>query len=157
MRIDMEKVEAAAKSLRAKANELLKIENKEKKAPMLLMKENEDSKAVVESWFQNIDNIKEVEAKAGSSTNDLRSRLYQANPMLYLNRLQPGSVKNTCPEKQVVLIALEDLNQDNGLSKWESAPTAIKQEDWVQFSDDMKHDFLGNNGGGLSIIIAFHK
>ena len=48
----MEKVEAAAKSLRAKANELLKIENKEKKAPMLLMKENEDSKAVVESWFQ---------------------------------------------------------------------------------------------------------
>jgi len=65
-------------------------------------------------------------------------------------------VKPPFPGKHVVLIALEDLDENNGLSKWKNGPNRLIQGEWVQFSDDKEHMFKGR-GGGIALLLLFQK
>lgn len=60
------------------------------------------------------------------------------------------------PGRHVVLIALDDLDERNGLSKWENGPDKLIQGQWVGISDDKEHMFMGQ-GGGIALLLLFEK
>jgi len=156
MEMDMaKKAEAAANSLRVRADVLLQTLND--LAPLQEMAGNKATEAVVESWFQDQNNVNKVEAKTGKSfKKSLHSRLEKSIPMLYTNCSKPGKIKPPFAKKHVVLIALENLDIHNGLSKWIDAPDRLSQGEWVLFSGDEEHLFPAE-GGGLSIFIILDK
>ena len=71
-----------------------------------------------------------------------------------MNCSRPGKISPPFPAQHVVLIALEDLDRDKGLSTWKNSPEQLSQGQWVLFSGDVEHTFLGR-GGGLAVFLIF--
>lgn len=59
-------------------------------------------------------------------------------------------------DKHIVLIALDELEEDNGYTKWGSGLAKLSKGNWTHFSGDTVHHFE-KGGGGLAIVLQFEK
>lgn len=55
----------------------------------------------------------------------------------------------------MVLIALEDLDENNGLPIWKDCPDKISQGEDVCLSGDEEQKYLGKSGG-LALLLLFN-
>jgi len=63
-------------------------------------------------------------------------------------------VKPPFPGKHAILIALEDLDENNGLFNWTGGPDRLAQGEWIQISEDTEYRSKGR-GGGLALLLVF--
>ncbi|MCJ1334570.1 hypothetical protein MMC10_011282, partial [Thelotrema lepadinum] len=77
-------------------------------------------------------------------------------PILYPNKQRAGISSGFGLSVYVVLIALEDLARENGLTSWEGGKQSLAKGDWTHFAGDKDHHF-DKQGGGLAIVIQFEK
>ena len=54
-----------------------------------------------------------------------------------------------------MLIALNDLNMENGISPWKNG-ISLEKGKWIDFSGDLPLNY-GKAGGGVAIILEFEK
>ena len=107
---------------------------------------------------QDQNNIDIVEKAIGKndSLQTLRSRLQGWQPIVFGKLSQIGSLANTWPGEQIVLIALEALHKENGLGMRENGPRQLDQGEWDYFSGDIGHEYtVPDRGGGLALVLRF--
>ena len=76
------------------------------------------------------------------------------SPIVYGRLTRVGAIKPPFPGKHVVLIALEDLHENNGLPIWKECPTKLSQGEYVCFSGDEAQLFRGKSGG-VALLLVF--
>lgn len=91
-----------------------------------------------------------------ASTKALKDRLKTASPIVYGHLTRVGAIKPPFPGDLMVLLALEDLHENNGLPTWKGGPERLAQGEDVCLSGDEKQTFHGKSGG-LALLLVFSK
>lgn len=105
--------------------------------------------------LQNPANISQVEAKIGTiPSKSLKNRLRSVSPIVYGHLTRVGAINPPFPGNIVVLLALEDLHENNGLPTWKGCPEKLSQGEGVCLSGDEKQTFRGKSGG-LALLLVF--
>jgi len=81
-----------------------------------------------------------------TSSKALRDRLKSVSPIVYGRLTRVGAIKPPFPGDLVVLLALEDLHENNGLPTWKGCPEKLSQGEDVCLSGDEKQTFRGKSG-----------
>ena len=159
-----DKVGKAASSLQRIKDEALQ---KEIQGATLKLAHTQETRDVVESWFnvrisclsrsavadkfQNKEQLKALEPLA-----KIPSQIQNSWPILYPNKQRAGQSEGFGPSTYIVLIALADLNKENGLPTWQGGPQRMGKGEWTHFSGDKAH-YFDKQGGGLAIVIRLDK
>lgn len=59
------------------------------------------------------------------------------------------------PKKFIALVALDDLDRENGLPIWKYSPACVARGETVFFDSDQIHIWLPNSFGGLALLLLF--
>ncbi|RHZ65369.1 hypothetical protein CDV55_101523 [Aspergillus turcosus] len=121
---------------------------------LFLPREKDVIDSIVNLWLQDKENLDFVAQKTGKSfDDDPRKHISDAYPIIWADRpLATGVLHTPFPGKILVIIALEDLNDQNGL------PSNIGQIPCGGFAvhsgdEDMK---FKKQGGGLAFFILLN-
>ena len=73
---------------------------------------------------------------------------------MYGHLTRAGTIKAPFPGDLIVLLALENLHENNGLPMWKGGPEKLSQGEDVCLSGDEKQISRGKSGG-LALLLVF--
>ena len=82
-------------------------------------------------------------------------RDFQCEPIVYGKVPTLGRTKMIKPAKFIALVALDDLDRENGLPIWKCSPATVARGQTVFFDSDQIHIWLPNSFGGLALLLLF--
>ncbi|KAL6712962.1 hypothetical protein ACLMJK_009517 [Lecanora helva] len=108
----------------------------------------EDKKLIRELWLKNDKDLNRVEAKTQLRLRSTPEK-HIAEEYVIVWTEKAGILKSPFPDRHLVIIALEDLNQDNGMPENEG-PLSCGES--LVLPGDRDLSFNGN-GGGLAFFM----
>ncbi|KAI4218054.1 MAG: hypothetical protein L6R36_009149 [Xanthoria steineri] len=82
--------------------------------------------ALVVEWFKNLQNLESIMKATHRQAADLK-RHFQYEPIVYGMVPTLGRIKMIDPKKFIALVALDDLDRENGLPIWKYSPACEAQ------------------------------